>query len=225
MTSEETTNAMIVTNDMDSRAAAEPEQALNDSVPIQTQGTAGFDLKKYLDKIAPKVKEIKERPCKKFEHHPTVFENGDPEHVQSLVTAFKVRQLQMKEGEIGQIVLGNLPGWEDLKTGHSSGLDCRKLDNSQIMEVKNKYNTVKGSDIKKSLLPTLAKYKNANPRTECIWAIINPKPDQKNLSETIVFDDVEILKLQGKELFSYVMTYDGIDYSKDIIKAVKEMLA
>ena len=56
----------------------------------------------------------------------------------NLENSFKVRQLQMKEGEIAQILIGNWYGWEDLKSGHSTGLDCRKLNNSVIMELKNK---------------------------------------------------------------------------------------
>ena len=67
----------------------------------------------------------------------------------------------MKEGEIAQILIGNWYGWEDLKSGHSTGLDCRKLNNSVIMELKNKYNTCNSSS-EKILLNKLAKYKERN---------------------------------------------------------------
>jgi len=38
----------------------------------------------------------------------------------------------MKEGELAQILIGNWLGWQNLKRGHSTGLDCHKLDNYGI---------------------------------------------------------------------------------------------
>lgn len=162
---------------------------------------------------------------KQYVHAPTVFGNNSEENIKNLEVAFKQRQLQMKEGELAQIVIGNWPEWEDLGVGHSSGMDCRKKDNSIILEVKNKWDTVKGSDIKKSLLPTLAAYKKENPQTRCIWAIFNPKPGCKKLHEKIIHDGVEIEKIQGIELFKLVFTINNVDYSSQVISAVQEQLS
>ena len=97
------------------------------------QGTIGFDLKAYIDKKLHSLIKKKRDLVKKFEHHPTLFETSDPEHIKSLEIAFKVKQLQMKEGKIAQIVLGNLPGWEDLKIMFIAAVwIVVNIDNSKI---------------------------------------------------------------------------------------------
>lgn len=60
----------------------------------------------------------------------------------------KLRQeqktLQNKLGEFHQNVLGSMPGWENLGTGHL--IDIVNKDKKIIAEIKNKHNTTKGSD-------------------------------------------------------------------------------
>lgn len=60
----------------------------------------------------------------------------------------KVRQgqkaLQNRLGDFHQAILGSMPGWEDLQTGHL--IDIKNDSKKVIAEVKNKYNTTKGSD-------------------------------------------------------------------------------
>jgi len=126
----------------------------------------------------------------------------------------------MKEGTLAQIVIGNWFGWEDLGKGHSSGLDCRKKDNSTIIELKNKWNTC-NSGSRKALLDKLSMYKKKNPSTRCIWGIVNPKHGCKILSETITHDGVEIEKIQGDELFKLVFSIGKINYSSKIINIIK----
>ena len=205
-----------------------------DQVPapaqVRTDTQSAIPEKSYSEKLTdciehdmrPLITEVIQRPCKEFIHVPTLFEL--PGVKEDLEAALRVKQMQMKEGLIGQIVIGNSPGWRDLKQGHESGLDCQKIDNSVIVEIKNKWNTVKGSDIKKSLLPTLAKYKKENPNTRCIWGVINPKPEVKKLREVIIHDGVEIEKIQGEELFKLVFTSDGVDYSPMVMKCIQEIL-
>ena len=54
------------------------------------------------------------------------------------------KTLQNAVGEFHQRALGSMPGWEDLATGQVVDL---KNDNKKVIaEVKNKYNTAKGSD-------------------------------------------------------------------------------
>lgn len=60
-------------------------------------------------------------------------------------------------GEMHEIILGAVDGWERLDNGHESGLDIRRTDGTIYAEVKNKYNTL-----------------NSNSETETyreLWAI------------------------------------------------------
>jgi hypothetical protein len=191
-------------------------------------------ISKYKEKIRSLIFAEINRDRKKFNYIPTMFGRDDDEYRSNLKIAFEIKQEQMKEGIIAQIAIGNWPGWEDLKTGHESGCDAAHegLGGSVIMEIKNKYNTVKGSDIKKSLLPTLAKYR-PNDNMIRVWAIVNPKNNiskkeyidinNKKISKES-FKGVYITKLQGMELFKFVFQLDGVDYSAEIIDFIKQCL-
>lgn len=54
------------------------------------------------------------------------------------------KTLQNHVGELHQKLIGAIPGWSDLSTG--SIIDVVNLEKRVIAEVKNKYNTIKGSD-------------------------------------------------------------------------------
>jgi len=178
----------------------------------------------YIAKVAPKIKTLLTMKRKKFVHIPTIFGLNDQESQRAAKTAFEVKQRQMKEGELAQIAIGNWHGWEDLGVGHASGLDCRKVDNSMILELKNRHNTVKGSDIKRSLLPQLVRYKKQYPNTMVGWGIINANPTLgvTGKRETIQHDSVEIEKIQGRELFKMVFTLNEIDYSQKVIDFIRD---
>ncbi len=55
------------------------------------------------------------------------------------------KKLSNTIGEFHQNILSSCEGWENLGTGHESGVDLRKIDGSIYAEIKNKYNTIKGS--------------------------------------------------------------------------------
>jgi hypothetical protein len=55
------------------------------------------------------------------------------------------KKLSNTIGEFHQNILGSCAGWENLGVGHESGVDLRTLDGSIYAEIKNKYNTIKGS--------------------------------------------------------------------------------
>jgi len=177
----------------------------------------------YINMCNIKIKYLLDRKRKEYKHEPTIFGDNSKENIKNLENAHKQRQKQMKEGEISQILIGNWIGWEDLGIGHISGLDCRKKDNSIIIEIKNKYNTC-NSGSKKSLLDKLAKYKKKYPSTRCIWGIINPKPGCKKLMEKIIHEDVEIEKIQGMELLKLVFSIGNTNYSTQIINIVKNFI-
>ena len=177
----------------------------------------------YINNIKTLIKEMYKKKNKKFEHNPTLFSSDKPEDIKMLEMSFRQRQKDMKEGNLGQIVIGNWFGWEDLGIGHSSGLDCRKKDNSIIMELKNKYNTC-NSGSREAVLNKLVEYKKINPKTRCIWAIVNANPDNKKLHKIIIHNGYEIEKIEGSELFKLVFSIANIDYSPDIINIVKDYI-
>ena len=178
----------------------------------------------YINCIRPIIKNMLTRKSKEYVYEPTIFGDNSKENIKQLEIAFKQRQKQMKEGELAQIIIGNWFGWEDLGIGHISGLDCRKKDNSIIIDVKNKWNTC-NSGSQKALFDKLSYYKRENPSTRCIWAIVNPKPECKKLHEKIIYNGVEIEKIQGIELFKLVFNIGNINYSPQIINIVKHYIS
>lgn len=196
---------------------------MNLEVDMAEQLRIELELEKYKQRIEPLIKNILSKPKKKFEYEPTLLGDNSESNIQALTIAHDIRQNQMKEGLIAQTIIGNFPGWEDLGQGHSTGLDCRKLDNSIILDSKNKYNTC-NSGSEKSLKEKLYKYKIQNPNTRCIWAIINPESNCKNLSQIINYNGIEIEKIQGKDLLKLIFQFNGIDYSDDIITFVRSIM-
>lgn len=174
--------------------------------------------------IKPLIVDLYSRDQKEYEHDHTVFGDDSIKNIKMLEIAFKQRQKQMKEGELAQIIIGNWIGWEDLGIGHPTGLDCRKKDNSIIMELKNKYNTC-NSGSQKALLDKLAKYKKANPETRCIWGIINSKKGCRRLSQKIIHEGVEIEKIQGIDLLRLIFKVGNINYSTQLINMVKRVVS
>ena len=178
----------------------------------------------YTKNILPLIHNLFQRKTKEYVYEPTLFGDNSKENIKMLEIAFKQKQKQMKEGELAQLFIGNWFGWENLGTGHSSGLDCRKKDMSVIMDVKNKWNTC-NSGSQKALFDKLSKYKKKNPKTRCVWAIVNPKPGCKKLCEKIIYNGVEIEKIQGIELFKLVFNVGNINYSTQIINIVKNYIS
>tara|TARA_Y100001936_G_scaffold220891_2_gene235425 strand:+ start:4554 stop:5072 length:519 start_codon:yes stop_codon:yes gene_type:complete len=129
----------------------------------------------------------------KYNYEPTIFGIND---TKLLDIAHKVRVSQMLEGYIAQVLIGNYPGWEDLGRGHPSKLDCRKLDNSVILELKNKYNTCNCSS-KSKTLECLAEYKVKNPETTCILGIVNSKVTDKILIKEHEVNGVVVYEVHG----------------------------
>lgn len=176
-------------------------------------------LYRYKKKIRNLVIHKLNRCAKNYIHEDTILGDDSLENIKNLEIAFKIRQKQMKEGDIAQIIMGNFIGWEDLGNKSKYGLDIRKLDNSIIMEIKNKYNTC-NSGSQKAVLDKLSNYKRKFPNTRCVWGIVNPKHGKS--SHTIInYNGVDVEKIQGSLLLSLVFTLHGIDYSNHIIKYTK----
>jgi len=90
----------------------------------------------------------------------------------------KIRQtdktVNNRIGIFHQKLLGGVNDWEDLKTGNILGVDLRKKDNSIFVELKNRYNTVKGEDLK-HVFDKLKNVINKHPKALAYYAYIIPK--------------------------------------------------
>jgi hypothetical protein len=182
-----------------------------------------FRINSYIKKVKPKIEMIFKRTRSEFVYKKTIFGLDTPEIRASLIIAHTIRQMQMKEGDIAQIVLGNFYEWEDLGQGHESGLDIRKKDNSAIIELKNKWNTCNSSS-GKAVNDKLSDYKKKNPNTRCIWGRVNPKDINKNNSSNYDYEGVTIENLQGNELLDYIFTYKNYNYKKQILDKIMEIM-
>jgi len=163
----------------------------------------------YFAKIQKDIRRIQPINDNSFEPTQTLLGVNDKNKLEN---AHEVRKSQMKEGDVAQILLGNFPGWENLGRGHPSKLDCRKLDNSAIVELKNKYNTCNAGG-KTQVLQNLAKYKKENPQTTCILGIVNSKSihdvkiKEHVINGVVVYEVHNILKLVFNENFESIITF------------------
>jgi hypothetical protein len=82
----------------------------------------------------------------------------------------KQKVLEMKMGDFHEELIGKFPEYETLPCGHTTGCDVQKKDGSIIFEVKNRDNTVKGSD-GKHIITLLEKHKKEGKKV--IFAQIN----------------------------------------------------
>lgn len=186
------------------------------------------EFEKFKVRVEPLIRQLYDKPRNPYIRKDTLFGDKSDEGQRLNEAAFKQRQISMKEGILAQIILGAAPGWEDMKKGKGSGgMDCRRTGESPaVMEVKNQYNTVKGADEKKSLYPTMAKWKKEQPEYRVIWGIVNPKDGfmAKHLSQTFEFDGVKLEKIQGHDLFKLAFTINNFDYTVEVISFVKSIL-
>ncbi|MFD2034425.1 Eco47II family restriction endonuclease [Belliella marina] len=113
----------------------------------------------------------------------------DISHEEWLI-AEKTRQaqksLQNHVGDFHQIILGKVDGWENLETGQI--MDLVHKDRKIIAEIKNKYNTVKGSDLSGlyQAMENLVGYKHSSFKdfTAYYVTIIPRKPERINIPFT-----------------------------------------
>jgi len=172
-----------------------------------------FQLQKYLQIIENKIKEILQRPAK--EDLPfDILDNEIDKEI--LLISLKIKQKQMKYGEIWQMV-GNYNTFIDLRVGHETGLDILSEKRKIAIELKNRYNTDNASS-KKSNFDKLAKFKNEYPDYECIYGIINDKIPEGFIKE-IQHNNKKIKYYSGDKLFTLIFGND----KTEIIDFVKRM--
>ena len=96
-----------------------------------------FNREQYFTKLGESVKKILQRPTKDVLAYDIL--DTDKLKVNNLV-ALKVKQRQMKIGDIWQIAIGNYKDCQDLKVGHITGLDILSEKRKFIAELKNRTN-------------------------------------------------------------------------------------
>ena len=120
------------------------------------------------------------------------------------------KNINNKIGEFHQELLGYVSGWNDLGTGHESGLDLKNDDNTIWVEIKNKYNTMNSKSthkVQENLENIIDKYPNA----KAYWAFIISKNyvskeekwvyTRKIDDQKITVDDERIRKISGDKLY------------------------
>jgi len=180
---------------------------------------SGFCLSEYLKLIDSSIYNILLRS----ENDVLTYDILDTEKAKTnKLLALKVKQYQMKVGEIWQEVLGNYKGCINLKIGHETGLDILSHTKKFAIELKNRTNTDNASS-KKSNLDKLAKFKKYNPDYVCIYANINANTEKKTLQgsiKKILHDGVEIEYQIGYEFLKFILGNDTdliVDFVKNTI--------
>ncbi len=185
-------------------------------------------LQDYIKRVTPLVRVILDTPNSKFVFNTTLLGDNSQAAQDRAKHAFKEKQIKMKEGVIGQIMIGNWMEFKDLGTGHSSCLDIIKSDNTCIMELKNSQNTFSGA-AKQTTERKLKEYQEKNPNTKCYVGFINPG-SRKKLSRTYqakvknVPIGVEITALYGKELLDFIFIYEGYNYTNEVVKIIRDII-
>jgi hypothetical protein len=113
------------------------------------------------------------------------------------------KAMEMKMGDFHEELMGKFPGYETLNTGHPTGCDIQKRDETVIIEVKNRDNTVKGSD-GKHIIALLKKHVESGKKA--IFAQINCPKGKVNRfgasSEIDIWNGQQIYAfLSGRESF------------------------
>ena len=142
--------------------------------------------------------------------------------IERKLNALKLKQFQMKVGNIWQIALGNYKECINLKQGHSTGLDIISHSRKFIIELKNRTNTDNASS-RKSNLDKLALFKKNNPNYLCIYGCVNDDTEEKTMMggiKQIVHKDGEIYQYVGDSLLTLILEDNKtiiIDYIRTII--------
>lgn len=140
------------------------------------------------------------------------------EDIEYLKIALKIKQRQMKYGQIWQIVIGNYIHFENLNQGHSSGLDIISKKRKLIIELKNRYNTDNHSS-KQTNFNKLINFKYKYPEYKCIYAVINDTHPDGKIKEILYKNEI-IYYYSGDKLFEFIFgknKYLIIPYVKNIL--------
>ena len=109
-------------------------------------------------------------------------------------------------GDFHQKLLGGVDGWEDLGKGHETKVDLKKDDDTVFVELKNKHNTTKGSDMI-HYYDNLKRIVDEYPSSVGYFAFITPKSENAG-NETWKIKgrdpNERVRKLWGTEVYSLI---------------------
>ncbi len=175
-----------------------------------------FNINKYLKNIKSKIIKILKRPSKDS-YIPDILDDEDD--IKDKLISLKVKQKEMKRGEIWQMVIGEYQHFEDLGKKHKSGLDVISNHRKLIIELKNKYNTDNHSS-RKTNLDKLAKFNRDNRSFQSIYGIINDKTTD-GTTKYIDHNNICIKYYSGNQLFTFIFGNNKdiiIEHIKKVIK-------
>jgi len=178
-----------------------------------------FNRAKYFEKLDAYIKETFKRPVKNV---PT-YDILDTEKSKSTKReALKLKQYQMKIGEIWQETIGSYAGCINLKVGHETGLDILSHTRKFAVELKNRTNTDNASS-RKTNNDKLAKFKTEHPEYTCIYAMINCDTEEETIqtkNKKFYHGGVELEQYVGLEFLTFIFASDTniiIEFLKNTI--------
>jgi hypothetical protein len=162
-------------------------------------------MKEYLSKVRVGIQKILTRNERTELFHDILDSETDRKNAYQYL---RIKQRQMKYGEIWQMVIGEYKDFTNLYVGHSSGLDVMSENRKIIMELKNRYNSDNQSS-RKANHDKLVQFKSQNPEYQCVYGIINDKTPEGSI-KVVKHCDVDITYYSGNKLFEFLF---GDDYN------------
>lgn len=107
------------------------------------------------------------------------------------------KALEMKLGDFHEELMGKFKGYETYPTGHSTKCDVGSIDGTIVIEVKNRHNTIKGSDGKHVV--EMLKQHTIKGKTAILVQINCPKGKVNRFGA-----DPIVKVMNGKEIYQFL---------------------
>jgi hypothetical protein len=107
------------------------------------------------------------------------------------------KALEMKLGDFHEELMGKFKGFETYPTGHTTKCDVGSLDGTIVIEVKNRHNTIKGSDGKH--IVEMLKQHTKSGKTAILVQINCPKGKVNRFGA-----DPSVKVMNGKEIYQFL---------------------
>jgi hypothetical protein len=183
-------------------------------------------VKSHLQEYFPRVRNGIDKILTRHENTEIFHDILDSESDREYVAKFlKMKQRQMKYGEIWQMVIGEYPDFENLYSGHSSGLDILSHKRKLIMELKNRYNSDNHSS-RKANWDKLIQFQKLHPEYACVYGIVNDKTSEGSI-KVVQYCDTEITYYSGKKLFEFIFGDDAdtiVEFVKHTVREIDHKL-
>jgi len=178
-----------------------------------------FDIQNYFIEVEKEVTDIISKTSTDTVTQDLLLNSDNVDHLNILKSSLKLKQLQMKIGEIWQVVIGEYDGFENLRVGHETKLDVRSVSRKLIFEIKNRYNT-DNSSARTANLNKLSTFKSDNPKYTTIYGVINDTRPEGRV-KIIEHDGEDIYYYSGDELFKFIFGEDKdriLSFIKNLIQ-------